>query len=91
MTTLPPATVKSVGTMSKDMEAVALQTATEALERFNTEKDMASFMKKEFDRRFSPTWHCFVGRNFGSYVTHETNHFAYFYVGQTGFLIFKSG
>ena len=22
--------------------------------------------------RYKPTWHCIVGRNFGSYVTHET-------------------
>ena len=22
--------------------------------------------------RYNPTWHCIVGRNFGSYVTHET-------------------
>merc|ERR1712093_882301 len=29
-----------------------------------------------------PTWHCIVGRNFGSYVTHETKHFIYFYLGQ---------
>ena len=26
--------------------------------------------------------HCIVGRNFGSYVTHETKHFIYFYLGQ---------
>jgi uncharacterized membrane protein len=25
--------------------------------------------------------HCIVGRNFGSYVTHETKHFIYFYLG----------
>jgi hypothetical protein len=25
-----------------------------------------------------------VGRNFGSYVTHETKHFIYFYLGQVG-------
>ena len=25
-----------------------------------------------FQPRYNPTWHCIVGRNFGSYVTHET-------------------
>src|SRR5579859_676646 len=29
-------------------------------------------MKKEFDKKFGTTWHCVVGRNFGSYVTHGT-------------------
>ena len=24
----------------------------------------------QFDERKGPTWHCIVGRNFGSYVTH---------------------
>lgn len=33
-------------------------------------------------RKYNPTWHCVTGRNFGSYVTHETKHFIYFYLGQ---------
>jgi len=32
-----------------------------------------------------------IGRNFGSYVTHETKHFIYFYLGQVAILLFKSG
>lgn len=39
-------------------------------------------IKKEFDKKYGPTWHCVVGRNFGSYVTHETKNFVYFYLGQ---------
>ena len=45
----------------------------------------------KFDRKHNPTWHCIVGRNFGSYVTHETKHFIYFYLGQIAVLLFKSG
>ena len=41
--------------------------------------------------KYNPTWHCIVGRNFGSYVTHETKHFIYFYLGQVAILLFKSG
>ena len=41
--------------------------------------------------RYNPTWHVIVGRNFGSYVTHETKHFIYFYLGQIAILLFKSG
>ena len=40
--------------------------------------------QKEFDKKYNPTWHCVVGRNFGSHVTHETKHFIYFYLGQVG-------
>jgi dynein light chain LC8-type len=32
-----------------------------------------------------------VGRNFGSYVTHETGHFIYFYIGHIAILLFRSG
>lgn len=52
-------------------------------------QDIAAFVKQEFDKRFGTTWHVIVGRNFGSYVTHETRHFIYFYLGQIAFLIFK--
>ena len=48
-------------------------------------------IKKEFDKKYGPTWHCIVGRNFGSYVTHETKHFIYLYMGQVAILLFKSG
>ena len=63
----------------------------QAMEKFNIEKDIAAFIKKEFDKKYNPTWHCIVGRNFGSYVTHETKHFVYFYMGQVAVLLFKSG
>ena len=77
--------------MSDDMQQDAIDCATQALEKFNIEKDIAAFIKKEFDKKYNPTWHCIVGRNFGSYVTHETKHFIYFYLGQIAVLLFKSG
>lgn len=49
---------------------------------FLVPQDIAAFIKKEFDKKYNATWHCIVGRNFGSYVTHETKHFIYFYLGQ---------
>ncbi|VDO05894.1 unnamed protein product [Rodentolepis nana] len=77
--------------MTEDMQSDAVSIAGQALEKFNIEKDIAAYIKKEFDKKHSPTWHCIVGRNFGSYVTHETNHFIYFYLGQVAILLFKSG
>ena len=62
-----------------------------AMDKFSIEKDVAAYIKKEFDKKYNPTWHCIVGRNFGSYVTHETKHFIYFYLGQVAVLLFKSG
>lgn len=73
------------------MQQEAIDCANTALEKFNIEKDIAAYIKKEFDKKYNPTWHCVVGRNFGSYVTHETKHFIYFYIGQVAVLLFKSG
>ena len=73
--------------MAEDMQQDAIDCATQALEKYNIEKDIAAFIKKEFDKKYNPTWHCIVGRNFGSYVTHETKHFIYFYLGQVAILL----
>jgi hypothetical protein len=37
-----------------------------ALDKYNVEKDMAAYIKKEFDKKYNPAWHCIVGRNFGN-------------------------
>ncbi|CAI5743789.1 unnamed protein product [Peronospora destructor] len=77
--------------MNEIMQQDAVDCACQALEMYNIEKDIAAFLKKEFDKKYNPTWHCIVGRNFGSYVTHETNHFIYFYFDQVAILLYKSG
>ncbi|CAB9510799.1 Dynein light chain 1, cytoplasmic [Seminavis robusta] len=77
--------------MEDKMQQDAVDIASKALSEYNIEKDVAAYIKKEFDRRYNPTWHVIVGRNFGSYVTHESNFFIYFYLGQVAILIFKSG
>jgi dynein light chain LC8-type len=53
--------------------------------------DCAEKIKGEFDQRWGPHWHCIVGRNFGSFVTHETKKFIYFYLGDKAVMLFKAG
>ncbi|KAL6970274.1 Dynein light chain 2, cytoplasmic [Sarracenia purpurea var. burkii] len=83
-------TIKSAD-MKEDLQKEAVDIALAAFEKHNVEKDVAEKIKKEFDRKHGPTWHCIVGKNFGSYVTHETNHFVYFYLDSKAVLLFKSG
>ena len=52
---------------------------------------LAKKIKKEFDASYGGVWHCIVGRNFGSFVVHQSRTFIYFYLGQTAVLLFKSG
>ena len=66
--------------MTEDMQQDAINVATKAIDSYNIEKDIACYIKKEFDRKHNPTWHCV-----------ETKHFIYFYLGQIAVLLFKSG
>lgn len=83
------ATIKSAD-MTEEMQQYSIQVAREAMAQFTLEKEVAQHIKKEFDSRHGSTWHCIVGRNFGSFVTHETKHFIYFYVGHLAVLLFKT-
>merc|ERR1712203_619869 len=48
--------------MSEDMQTDSVECATQALEKYNIEKDIAAFIKKEFGKKYGPTWHCIVGQ-----------------------------
>eukprot|EP00792_Barthelona_sp_PAP020_P001507 TRINITY_DN1239_c0_g1_i1.p1 TRINITY_DN1239_c0_g1~~TRINITY_DN1239_c0_g1_i1.p1 ORF type:complete len:91 (+),score=9.98 TRINITY_DN1239_c0_g1_i1:67-339(+) len=90
MSTQHKAIIKNAD-MSEDMQQDAIDTANVAISKYTIEKDIAGHIKRDFDRKYDPTWHCIVGRAFGSYITHETNNFIYFYIGQLAFLLFRSG
>ena len=40
--------------MGEDMQQDAIECATQAMEKFNVEKDIAAYIKKEFDREIQP-------------------------------------
>nr|CAX74849.1 Dynein light chain 2, cytoplasmic [Schistosoma japonicum] len=75
--------------MGEEIQQFAVDTAAHAMTEYNIEKDIACYVKKEFDKIYGPTWHCIVGRNFGSYVTHEAKHFIYFYLQNVAVLLFQ--
>ena len=51
---------------------------------------IAEEIKKEFDYKYKKTWHCIVGENFGSFITHESKTFIFFQIAETSILLFKS-
>ena len=75
--------------VSEEMQQDSVGCAPQALEKYNTEKDIAAHIK-EFDKKYNPTWHCIVVRNFSRCMTHETKTIC-FYLGQVASLLFKSG
>ncbi|KAL6532483.1 Dynein light chain 2, cytoplasmic [Orobanche gracilis] len=56
-------TIKSAD-MKEDMQKEAIDIAVAAFETYNVEKDVAENIKKMFDTKYGPTWHCIVGKNF---------------------------
>jgi dynein light chain LC8-type len=77
--------------IAEDMQQDAIDTASVAMEKYTSEKEIAAYIKKEFDKKYDPTWHCIVGRSFGSYVTHESKNFILFYLNQFGILLLRAG
>ncbi|GJT10874.1 dynein light chain 2, cytoplasmic [Tanacetum coccineum] len=61
---------KKVVIKSADMKQ-DMQHEITAFEKCSVEKDVAEQIKKEFDVKYGPTWHCIVGKNFGNKVAHE--------------------
>lgn len=76
--------------MCAEMQDETVSVACCALESCRIEKDIAAYIKQELDRKYGTSWQCVVGRNFGSYVTHETHTFIYFYVHNIAIMVFKT-
>ena len=55
----------------------------------DTERDISEFIKKFFDYTYGPNWHCCVGKHFASYVTYQSKHYIFFYIGQMAILLYK--
>mmetsp|Transcript_5234 Transcript_5234/g.5364 ORF Transcript_5234/g.5364 Transcript_5234/m.5364 type:complete len:89 (-) Transcript_5234:130-396(-) len=76
--------------MSPLMMEAAILAAQEAIANYTTEQEIAHSIKSKFEQLYPSVWHCFVGRNFGSFVTHEASKFVYFYIGQMGICLFAT-
>lgn len=46
--------------ISKTLSVFLVDIATQALEKYNIEKDIAAYIKKEFDKKYNPTWHWYA-------------------------------
>ncbi|KAE9556019.1 hypothetical protein FO519_000765 [Halicephalobus sp. NKZ332] len=76
--------------MPEQLQAEVFKVANDALQQFKIEKDVAVYIKESFDKAHGSSWHCIVGRNFGSFVSHETNSFIYFYLNHVAIMLYKT-
>ncbi|TYI32628.1 hypothetical protein ES332_A04G077400v1 [Gossypium tomentosum] len=74
LTAEPKKVIIKSADMKDDMQKEAVNIAIsissfylpyKAFEKNNVKKDVAEYIKKEFDKKYGPTWHCIVGSNFG--------------------------
>lgn len=75
---------------NSEMKNEAIRLAKESLGTNDVKEEEASKkIKKEFDKKFGPNWHCIVGKNFYSSFSHELNTYIFLYVGQIAVLLYK--
>ncbi|KAA0193978.1 Dynein light chain type [Fasciolopsis buskii] len=77
-------------TMNDEMLEEAVTTAVEAMEKFDQNRDVATYIKRQFDKKYNATWHCIVGRDYGSFISHEAEHFVDFRLGDRAVLLYRT-
>ncbi|XP_038698161.1 dynein light chain LC6, flagellar outer arm-like [Tripterygium wilfordii] len=79
--------------MPAQMQSHVMELAYQALDVHEPSdcQSIACYLKQKFDEAYGPAWHCVVGKEFGSCVTHLLGSFIFFHVEMIEFLIFKDG
>ncbi len=89
--------------ISTDMQEEMLQEVKNTLEsHFVPKKDprdtkgeyqttISKRVKIDMEKKYGPTWHCVIGKNFGADLKHEAFHLAYMRRGQDFILLWKAG
>ena len=75
--------------MSEEMKADFEKQVNHIMDQKDTEKEIAEFIKGFFDKKYSPNWHCVVGKHFASYVTYTSKSYIFCQIGQVAILLYK--
>ena len=74
-----------------EMKSDAMSVAAAALDLNSEERMISCHIKSHFDTKYGPTWHCIVGSDFRAFVTHDSKHFIFFYIGKIAICLYKTG
>mmetsp|Transcript_13966 Transcript_13966/g.30196 ORF Transcript_13966/g.30196 Transcript_13966/m.30196 type:complete len:120 (+) Transcript_13966:289-648(+) len=93
-----PHTYKVVSSyMPESFEVTAISICLEAVDRFRHLKDVAFFIKHEYDKKYPGSgkategvYHCVVGKSFASAVSHETRQMIHLKVDTYHIILWKS-
>ena len=67
----------------------AFEMGFEALNKFTAEKEMADYIKNEFDNSFEPDWQIVIGKDFSVAFSFEIENFVFFQIEDIYFLFYK--
>lgn len=86
------AAVVKVSAMHADIEQDCVDCASYALHvlKLDEQKAVAQWIKRELDQKYGHLWHVVVGRQFGSFIAHDDRSMVYFFIGDVGFLMWRT-
>lgn len=76
--------------MDEDLLKKVIDVTYQAMSQFRQEKQIAHYVKYEFDKSDPYGWNCIVGRNFGSHIVHQTKKYVFYKVKELNFLLWKA-
>ncbi|XP_014259421.1 dynein light chain 1, cytoplasmic-like [Cimex lectularius] len=77
--------------MPEKMKETVISLGHRALGRFQTEIDIATYIKDYMDKTYrGGRWHAFVGRNIKVCCSYENGKFIHFFIGDLAFIIFRT-
>ncbi|CAM6029327.1 unnamed protein product [Sphagnum balticum] len=77
--------------MPEKMQEHAMRCALDALDLHEISdcKEIACYVKTQFDNMYGPGWQCVAGTSFGSGITHLFGCFIHFCVGPLAIMLFR--
>ena len=75
--------------ITDDIKDKAFEMGFEALKKYTAEKEMADYIKSEFDNLFEPDWQIVIGKDFSVAFSFEIENFVFFQIEDIYFLFYK--
>ena len=75
--------------ITDDIKDKAFEMGFDALKRYTAEKEMADFIKNEFDILFEPDWQVVIGKDFSVAFSFEIENFVFFQIEDIYFLLYN--
>ena len=75
--------------VTEEIKDKAFEMGFDALKKYTAEKEMADFIKNEFDSLFEPDWQIVIGKDFSVAFSFEIENFVFFQIEDIYFLFYK--